>query len=104
MARHAGDALDLDYNLGVDEGLAVHPVRDRLLWPSDCTSEDGLPAQPAAGFNYGLAHAAFLGFGGHPETLSPDPTWRPSARSQVFRRPRPRSVGIRQSSASHFTS
>ena len=37
MARHAGDALDLDNQLRVDKGLAVRPVRDGLLWSSDGT-------------------------------------------------------------------
>src|SRR5262249_10863409 len=66
MARHPGDPLELDDKLGVDERLAVHPVGDRLLWPSDRTSEGGLTAHAAAGVRHGLAHAAFLGFGGHP--------------------------------------
>src|SRR5262245_32478934 len=65
MARHPGDPLELDDKLGVDEGLAVHPVGDRLLWPSDRTSEGGLTAHAAAGVRHGLAHVAFLGFGGH---------------------------------------
>jgi hypothetical protein len=43
VARHPGDALDLDHKLGIDKGLAIRPVGDRLLWPSDCTS--GLPSE-----------------------------------------------------------
>jgi hypothetical protein len=65
VARYPGDAFNLDHKLGVDEVLAVRPVRDRLLGPSDCKSEGGLPAYAAAGDGHGLAHAAFLGFGGH---------------------------------------
>jgi len=37
VARHPGDALDLDHKLGVDEGVAIRPVRDGLLWSSDGT-------------------------------------------------------------------
>src|SRR5262249_30020852 len=45
VARYPGDALDLDHKLGVDEELAVRPVRDGLLGPSDCRSEGGLLRQ-----------------------------------------------------------
>jgi hypothetical protein len=65
VARHPGDALDLDHKVGVDESLAIRPVRDGLFGSSDCTSEGGLPVQAAAGVSPGLAYAAFLGFGGH---------------------------------------
>ena len=34
VARHPSDALDLDHKLGVNQGLAVRPVRDRLLGSS----------------------------------------------------------------------
>src|SRR5262249_44085323 len=65
VARHAGDALDIDHEIGVDEVLAVRPVRDRLFGASDCTSEGGFPAHSAAGHGHGLAHAPVLGFGSH---------------------------------------
>src|SRR5262249_35055165 len=40
VARHPGDALELDHKRGVDEGLAVRPVRDGVLGSSDCTGEE----------------------------------------------------------------
>src|SRR5262249_29657516 len=44
----------------------VHPLGDGFIGSSDGTREDGLPAHPAAGYSHGLAHAAFLDFGGPP--------------------------------------
>jgi hypothetical protein len=61
VARYSGDVLDLDHKLGVDEGLAVRPVRNRLLGSSDRTSAGGLPVHAAAGYNHRLVHAAFFG-------------------------------------------
>jgi hypothetical protein len=46
VARHSGDALDLDHQIGVDERLAVRPVRDGLLGSSDCKGEFDLLRQP----------------------------------------------------------